>query len=440
MKKSQFTLLLTFLSASFLVAQNPISPPGVYIADPSAHVWADGKLYIYGSNDESTTYYCSWTHHVLSTSDLKTWELTRDVFSSKGAKDQVSYNDNILYAPDCQYKNGTYYMYYCQPGSDAEGVATSKSPIGPFTNGKKLYTKGINEIDPCVFIDNDGQAYYIWGQFTAKMARLKPNMTEIDTSTITDNIVTEKEHFFHEGGYMVKRNGIYYFIYAHMGRLNTPSCIGYATSKSPMGPFKYRGVIVDNSHCDPKNWNNHGSIVEFKGKWYVLYHRATHNSNIMRKACIEPITFNEDGSINEVEMTSQGTSGPLNAKTRIEAEWACLLFGNSYVSAFSSNEEQLTKMKDGDRVVYKYISFPSDINKIEIRLKPGKKAGKIQLVMDQTWHSTFASIDVPATSNPDEWVTVQANVKPTPGVHGFWLKFSGDRDAMIDIDWFRFLN
>ena len=90
--------------------------------------------------------------------------------------------------------------------------------------------------------------------------------------------------------------------------------------------------------------------------------------------------------------------------------------------------------------MYKYIDFPSDINKIEIRLKPGKNVVKIQLVMDQTWHSPFATIDIPGTLNPNEWVSVQANVKPTPGIHGLWLKFSGDGDTMIDIDWFRFLN
>jgi beta-xylosidase len=438
MKNIEYTILLILFPATILVAQNPISPPGVYIADPSAHVWADEKLYIYGSNDESKTYYCSWTHHVLSTSDLETWKLTRDVFASKGENDQVPYNDNLLYAPDCQYKNGTYFMYYCQPDNDAEGVATSKSPVGPFTNGKKIYTKGINEIDPCVFIDDDGQAYYIWGQFTAKMAKLKPDMTEIDSTTIIDNVVTEKEHFFHEGGYMVKRNGIYYFIYSHMGRLNTPSCIGYATSKSPMGPFKYRGVIVDNNGCDPKNWNNHGSIVQFKGKWYVFYHRATHNSYIMRKACVEPIFFNEDGSINEVEMTSQGASGPLKAESKIEAEWACLLFGGVYIDEFSPNEEMLSEMKTDNRVIYKYIDFPSGIKAIEIKLKPGSKAGKIELVMDQSWHSPFASITIPKSKKKDEWITLEANVTPEPGVHGLWLKFIADKDVAIDIDWFIF--
>jgi len=440
MKYLQYTLLFSLLPTLFSVAQNPISPPGVYIADPSSHVWADGKLYIYGSNDESATYFCSWTQHVLSTSDLKTWELTRDVFSSKGAKDQVPYNDNILYAPDCQYKNGTYYMYYCQPSNtEAEGVATSKSPLGPFVNGTKINTRGISEIDPCVFMDDDGQAYYIWGQFTAKMARLKPNMTEIDLSTIKDSVVTEKEHFFHEGGYMVKRNGIYYFIYAHMGRANMPTCIGYSTSKSPMGPFKYGGVIIDNSHCDPANGNNHGAIVEFKGQWYVFYHRATHNSQMMRKACIEPITFNPDGSINEVEMTTQGAGKPLKATSKIEAEQACLLFGNTRIQAFQTDQEELGGIRNEDHVAYKYINFEAGVDSFQVRVALGKKGGTIQLALDQPWHSSMGTVNIPAGSGDKKWITLTCKMNKTTGVHALWLKFNGVGDDLFDVDWFRFI-
>ncbi len=439
MKQILIAFGLNILPLIAIVAQNPIVPPGVYIADPSAHVWNDGKLYIYGSNDESTKYYCSWTHHILSTSDLKSWELTRDVFSSKGESDDVLYNDELLFAPDCQYKDGTYYMYYCQPSNtEAEGVATSKSPLGPFVNGQKLETKGISEIDPCVFIDDDGQAYYIWGQFTAKVAKLKPNMTEIDLSTIKDSVITEKEHFFHEGGYMVKRNGIYYFIYADMSRSNRPSCIGYATSLSPMGPFKYGGVIIDNDNCDPNNWNNHGSIVEFKGKWYVFYHRATHNSNMMRKACVEPITFNDDGSINEVEMTTQGANGPLNAKAKFEAEHACLLFGNTRIEAFSENEEKLAKMKNGNNAAYKYLEFTKTINTVEIRVKPGNKGGTIQFCTNQPWHAPIATINVPASKDNKEWITLKTNIKPTEGIHALWMRFWADESESIDVDWFCF--
>lgn len=434
-----FSLLVLFFTVPLLYAQNPIVPAGVYIADPSAHVWKDGKIYIYGSNDESVDYYCSWTHHVLSSSDLLNWELTKDVFSSKGKNDQVSYNDELLFAPDVQYKDGTYYMYYCQPSdTEAEGVATSKSPLGPFVNGKKLDTKGISEIDPCVFVDDDGQAYYIWGQFTAKVAKLKPNMTELDLSTVKDSVITEKEHFFHEGGYMVKRNGIYYFIYAHMGRGNTPSCLGYATSRSPMGPFKYGGVIIDNDNCDPSNWNNHGSIVEFKGKWYVFYHRATHNSNMMRKACIEPITFNADGSINEVEMTTQGAGEPLKATTIIEAEQACLLFGNTFIHLYESGKESLTAIENDNKAAYKYINFEAGVDSFVVRVAPGKKGGSLQIALDQPWHQPIGTINVPAATGDKKWITLSCPVKKTQGVHAVWLRFYGKENDLFDVDWFKF--
>jgi arabinoxylan arabinofuranohydrolase len=340
--KKIFSFLITFVLITNLFAQNPIVPPGVYIADPSAHVWKDGKLYIYGSRDESPDYYCSWNYHVLSTSDLKTWTIHENTFASKGPDDQVPYSDNYLYAPDVQYINGTYYLYYCLASNkQTEGVATSSSPTGPFINGTVIETGGINQIDPCVFIDDDGQAYYIWGQFTAKMAKLKPDMMEIDPATIRVNIVTEKEHRFHEGGYMVKRNGIYYFIYSGLSIHDFASCISYATSSSPWGPFRYGGVIINNDHSDPNNWNNHGSIAEFNESWYVFYHRATHGSNTMRKACVEPITFNDDGSINEVEMTTQGASGPLDARQIMDAERACLLHGNVRIQAFEPDNEKV---------------------------------------------------------------------------------------------------
>lgn len=252
------------------------------------------------------------------------WKLDKSTFAVDGKNDEVLYNTNkVLYAPDCYFKDGKYYLYYCQPDKDAEGVAVGNSPIGPFKRGEKMNMFGFNEIDPSVFMDDDGKAYYTWGQINVKIARLKPNMKEIDSSTIVKDIITEKSHFFHEGSYLTKRNGIYYIIYAHMGRQDKPTCLGYATSKSPFGPYKYGGVIIDNQGCDANNWNNHGSIAEFKGKWYVFYHRTTNGSISMRKACAEPITFNADGSINEVEMTSQGAGKPLSAFDTIQARTAC---------------------------------------------------------------------------------------------------------------------
>jgi GH43 family beta-xylosidase len=432
--------ILFFLFINSLSAQNPIVPPGVYIADPSAHAWNDGKLYVYGSRDENPKYYCSWRHDVLSSTDLKTWTITPNAFASKGPGDAVSYSDAKLYAPDCQYLNGIYYLYYCMAsGKNVEGVATSKSPIGPFLNGKDIELKGVNQIDPCVFLDDNGQAYYIWGQFTAKMARLKPGMTEIDTASIRDNVVTEKEHFFHEGGYMIKRKGIYYFIYADMSRSGRPTCIGYSTSKSPMGPFKYGGVIIDNDRCDPGNWNNHGSVVEFKGNWYVFYHRATHNSFTMRKACLEPIYFNDDGSIDEVEMTTQGASGPLNPLDKMDAERACILHGNVRIQAFTGDNEELAGIRNEDKAAYKYFDFGSGVDGLNIQVAPGINPGKIDIAIDTPWGESIGNIAVPGNGDGNKWTLLTCKTEQVKGVHAIWLRFSGDGSDLFKVDWFQFI-
>jgi len=431
--QSIFSVLLV---PGSIFSQNPIVPAGIYIADPAAHVWEDGKIYVYGSRDESPDYYCSWDHHVLSSTDLRNWDITRNVFSSKGGQDQVPYSDRILYAPDCQYRDGTYYLYYCLASNEfTEGVATSKSPTGPFLNGINIELYGINEIDPAVFIDEEGQAYYIWGQFTAKMAKLKSNMTELDPSSITDSVLTEKEHFFHEGGYLVKRNGTYYFIFAHMGRANRPTCLGYATSEFPMGPYTYGGVIIDNDHSDPEVWNNHGSIVEFNGQWYVFYHRSTHGSNTMRKACVEPIYFNEDGSIDEVEMTSQGAGPPLDAFTHIGAERACLLFGNVRIEEFEENNEILTKISNDDKAVYKYINFEGGAERFKIRVKPGKQGGKVDLTIDQPWSRSIGSVDVPANTG---WSILEGRISKVEGIHALWIRFYGEGEDILELDWISF--
>ena len=161
---------------------NPISPMGVYIADPAARVWEDGRMYIYGSRDESPEYYCSKIYHVLSTSDVKTWELHENSFI----------NNETLYAPDAWYKDGQYYLYYDIPNGE-EYVAVSDSPTGPFKDGVKI--DGPRQIDPNIFIDDDGQAYYFWGQFFdggAKGAKMNLDLKTLDMSTYVEGLVTEE--------------------------------------------------------------------------------------------------------------------------------------------------------------------------------------------------------------------------------------------------------
>jgi len=430
------TVLLMSISAW---AQNPIVPPGVYIADPTARVWNDGKLYVYGSRDESPEYYCSWRYDVMASFDLKQWDIYPNRFASKGKNDAVSYSDDYLYAPDCWYKNGKYYLYYCLANNTlTEGVAVSDSPAGPFLNGTNIDLGDHRQIDPSVFVDDDGQGYYVWGQFNLKMARLQPNMKGVDLSSVKENVITEKEHFFHEGAFLTKREGIYYLVYAHMGRAGKPTCIGYATSTSPMGPYLYRGVIIDNDHCDPGNWNNHGSLVEFKGQWYIFYHRSTHGCNTMRKACVEPVFFNKDGSIDEVEMTSQGAGSPLEANSTIDAERACLLNGNVRIQAFSESEEELGKIQNGDYAGYKYINFRDGVKKLKMRVAPGANPGRIDIGIDNIWGPSIGIIEVSGNGNLKSWTTYTCDLKSVNGIRAIWLRFSGKGDDLFHVDSFQF--
>jgi len=438
-KRSCIAITMILLLSVSVLAQNPIVPPGVYIADPTARVWNDGKLYVYGSRDESPEYYCSWRYDVLESSDLKKWEIYSNRFASKGEGDAVPYSDDYLYAPDCLYKDGKYYLYYCLSNTtQTEGVAVSTSAVGPFQNGEPIQTGKYQQIDPGVFIDDDGQGYYIWGQFSLKMAKLKPDMTEIDTSTIHTDVITEREHFFHEGAYLVKRKGIYYLVYADIQRGGRPTCIGYSMSRSPMGPYKYGGVIIDNDHCDPGNWNNHGSLVKFQNQWYVFYHRSTHGSKSMRKACVEPITFNEDGTINETEMTSQGAGNPFNPLAEIGAERACLMYGNVRIQAFSENEEELGQIQNGDYAGYKYINFNDGVRKIKIRVAPGTNPGKIDVGIDNIWGPSVGTIEVPGNGNLTSWQILTCDIAPVLGTRAVWLRFSGKGDDLFHIDSFQF--
>ena len=444
MKKLLILMGLMPLFAAGLSAQNPICPIGTYIADPSARVWKDGKLYIYGSTDEDPDYYCSHRHDVLYTSDLVHWKMEKNVFATKGENDAVKETDSYLFAPDIMYRNGNYYLYFCTPSIRySEGVAVSKSPLGPFRDARKLNTGKYNEIDPTIFVDDDGQAYYYWGQFSLKAAKMKPGMTELDSTSIRDGVITSKEHFFHEGSFVFKRKGRYYVLYAHEGRRdNRPTCLGYATSDSPMGPFKYGGVVIDNFGCDPESWNNHGSIAEFKGQWYVFYHRSSQASVRMRRACMEPISFNEDGSIDEVEMTSQGAGKPLDAFSRIEAERACLLGGYCRIMpALRSipENEAVTKIKSGDSATFKYLDFGKGTTGFKARLR-SFTGGFINIRLDDAKGRIIGTLQVPPKSGSVHYQEYSCKVDKAAGVHALYLEFCGREQGtfLYDLDWLAF--
>lgn len=430
-------------------ALNPIAPPGVYIADPEVRQMPDGRVYIYGSRDEPGNSWCSHSYNVLSSSDLVNWHVEQFSFATEGMGKQVDYTDRLLYAPDCIYRDGKYYLYYCLAGGgEDEGVAVSSSPYGPFKDGKVM--EGISGIDPSVFIDDDGQAYLFWGQWHARGAKLSKDMLSIE-GAVHDSLLTYKTHFFNEGSSVRKRNGIYYLVYGSHSRHGESNCatLDYATATSPLGPYTYRGVIIDNWGSDRNLVNNHGCITEIDGQWYIAYHRPTHASGTMRKACLEPITFNPDGTIPEVEMTTQGIGGPISPFYRMDAARACLLSGNIMVSVRRPENdipvEYLSTIRDGNHAYWKYYDFTgADVNRFICKTWGKNRDAKIEIRLDSPEGELIGVCELAPMDGEVAYAIHETIIKPVTGKHALVLVFkavepTGTEEVdLMNLEWFVF--
>jgi len=232
--------------------------------------------------------------HVFSTSDMVHWKDHGVIFSLK----DITWADKHAWAPDCIERNGKYYFYF--PADDQIGVAVSDSPTGPFKDalGKPLIARneaGIRSIDPNIFIDDDGQAYLYFGNSLGKVAVVK---MKSDMITRDGPIQVMDLPNYHEGIWVHKRKGLYYFSYPSYRGDMVANLMEYSMAKTPTGPFDYKGVIIDN-----RSRNIHGSITEFKGKWWLFYHVAG-PSPYERRVCVARLRYNKDGSIVPMQMAA----------------------------------------------------------------------------------------------------------------------------------------
>lgn len=302
------SILLCLALAGALFGTNPIITT-MYTADPSGHVWADGRFWLYPSHDRNDAQWWDMTDwHVFSSDDLVTWT---DHGACLSLSD-IPFAKSAAWAPDCAYRNGTYYFYFpvssvsSNSNTDRIGVATSSNPYGPFTVVPTPLVSGEGAFDPCVFIDDDGQAYLYCGQNTAYVGKLKPSMTELDGPL---QPIGGADGFF-EGIWLHKRNGIYYLSYSMNGN------IGYGMGTSPLGPFVYKGIVL--------TWTGtttiHSSIVEYRGDWLMFYHnQALAGGNMFKRSvCADYLHYNSDGTMRQVVQTKAGiVAQPVPSRSRI---------------------------------------------------------------------------------------------------------------------------
>ncbi|MDQ1230576.1 glycoside hydrolase family 43 protein [Sphingomonas sp. SORGH_AS_0879] len=336
---------------------NPTSPDGrhylsqplvreIFTADPSAHVWGDGKMYIYPShdvptdtpNDDLGNQYAMRDYRVLRMDEpggkVTIGPVALDVKDVPWASQQ-------MWAPDAAYKDGTYYLYF--PARDKTkdrnglgafriGVATSRNPMGPF-KAEPEAIPGSFSMDPAVYQDTDGTAYMyfggIWGgqlqrwkdgkydpngsdtdlkqddqpALSGKVVKLNPDMKTFAETPRDAVILDEKgkpvlggahDKRFFEGSWVFKRDGKYYYTYS----TGDTHFLNYAIGTSPYGPFTYKGHILK----PVQGWTTHHSIVEWKGKWWLFYaDTQLSDKNHLRNVKMTELKFNPDGTIPTID-------------------------------------------------------------------------------------------------------------------------------------------
>lgn len=290
-------------------AANPLFPK-IFTADPAAFV-EDGVAYLYVGRDEATPKdkdYVMKEWRLYSSCDMQNWTDRGVPIKPSAFKWAIGKVD--AWASDIIKRDGKYYFYSTVdhatiPGR-AIGVAVADKPEGPFVDvrGSALITNDMtkespifwDDIDPGVFIDDDGQAYLYWGNTVLKYAKLKKNMMELDGP-----IVTVGMDRFTEAPYLHKRNGIYYLSYSR----EYPEETAYMTGPSPTGPWTYRGVIMSKNKVVK---TIHHAFIEFNGKSYIVYHndKLPGGGEFRRSVAVEEFTYNADGTIPYIKQTKEG--------------------------------------------------------------------------------------------------------------------------------------
>ena len=308
----------------------------IYTADPSAHVWNDGRVYIYASHDIESgvpeddlgSHFDMRDYRVLSM-DRPGGPVT--VHGVALDKTDVPWVGRQMWAPDAAYKDGTYYLYF--PAKDKQdifrlGVATSKSPVGPFTP-QPIPIAGSYSMDPNVFKDTDGTHYMyfggIWGgqlqnwqngrwekdigvtdlqdddapAIKPRIAKMRGDLLEFAETPRSIDILDENgrpilggdhDRRFFEGAWVFKRGGTYYLTYS----TGDTHYLVYATGDNPYGPFTYKGRILE----PVEGWTSHHSITQVDGQWYLFYHDTQLSGQThLRNVKMTSLEFRADGSI-----------------------------------------------------------------------------------------------------------------------------------------------
>ena len=415
----------------------------------------DGTLYVYTGHDEDgADFFWMQEWRIYSTRDMVNWT----DHGSPLALESFSWADDRAWASQCIERDGHFFWYICAhsklSNGMAIGVAVGDSPTGPFHDalGKPLFENGSwDHIDPTVFIDDDGQAWLMWGNPQVYYLKLNRDMISYEGevgklpmteeafgSPIMNERVEGKQYkdSYVEGPWLTKRNGKYQLLYAAGG---IPEHISYSTAPSPTGPWTYAGQIMP--LAETGSVTNHCGVADYQGHSYFFYHtgKLPGGGGFGRSVAVEEFKYNADGSFPTIMPTDEGVRclEPFSPYRRVEAENMAFSRGvkteqNHEVGVYVSD------IHNGDYIKLQSVDFGHRVPRtFTARVASGLRGGAIELHIDSLGGQELVRLDVPATGGWEAWQTLTADLTSiATGTHDLYIVFTGRKGPkLFNFDW-----
>lgn len=442
-------IILTTCFHQLVHAQNPVVQT-IYTADPAPMVYKDTVFLYTGHDEDKSTWFVMKDWHTYSTVDMVNWTDRGSPLSLAS----FSWAKKDAWAGQCIFRNGKFYWYVPMNQSNGQGmalgVAVSDTPTGPFKDalGKPLVHSGNGDIDPSVFIDDDGQAYLYWGNPYLKYVKLNPDMVSYSGQVIEVPLNREGFHVrykdadkrpsaYEEAPWIYKRKDLYYLLYAAGG---VPEHLAYSTSKSATGPWQYRDTIMTIIKKGGA-FTNHPGVIDYKGNSYFFYHNGAlpGGGGFNRSVAVEEFKYLPDGSIPRITNTIEGVK-PVKNLNPYQITQAETIAWQSGIETAQADDIGIyvTQISNGDYIKIRSVDLGKGPNSFEARVA-SKSPGAIEVRLDSLQGRLLSKLMVKPGSSEGQWTTqlVKIQQKAT-GVHDLFLVFKGDTDQLFNFDWWKF--
>lgn len=421
-----------------LNAQRPIIQTK-YTADPAPMVYND-TVFLYTTHDEDDAEGFKMQDWLLYTStDMVNWT-DHGVVASLKSFDWVK-RDNGAWAEQVVERNGKFYMY-CPIHGNGIGVLVSDSPYGPFKDPLRKplvwQKEHWDDIDPTVFIDEDGQAYMYWGNPNCYYVKLNEDMISYSGDIVK---LKETPEHYQEGPWFYKRNGHYYLAFASTC---CPEGIGYAMSDSSTGPWKTKGYIMRPTE---RTRGNHPGIMDYKGKSYVfglnydLLKLETNTHYERRSVSVAEMHYNEDGTIQEVPYwadTKLEQIGTFNPFRKVEAE--TMAWGYGLKTAPNADKSlSVVDVNNGEYICVRGVNFGKNkARRFEVSALP-LEGGNLKIRLDAPDGKIVGNVNIPQGNETSKYELYSCELNAVSGIHDLYLSFEGENNKdLFELDYWKF--